>query len=490
MGGGRSLKFNPPLQSLIHFLIFACKLLPPMKKSCYTFMIAFVALTACKKSGKTNSPPASFHKDFAIHESIKGSEQIQNTLGLYQLPDQKQLLFVASRGIGEGYARGFRIGSITKDSAVSWIRSYDLPETYYYQNATCATIDKNQFTWVGGHIFGVPDSYGRPFLVKLNAKGEIVWSKYFVSTVSPLNTARGAAVYALQNGDIAYVTITSFSMILYRLSADGTILWAKSILPGNDLVFDGPFLSGINRYITEAPDGNIYIASTSNYPVKGKNCLVKLSSTGDLVFAKSYLHQPGYSSYPPNIICKENGELIYGSQKGFSSWRPYIYLIGTNGSFLNGKGIPVDRNSFQINELHYNNAGIFLSTTGLYQFNLYMLDASLNVISSEKTLGTSSLYTDEGGASVFDNTTGNWYHLLDIALPGGGNGFQLFKTNEAGRSCHDYNNPPEELGLQAVNPTIKDEISITVQNISFPTLTNLSWQMTSVSTKLETACSK
>lgn len=145
-----------------------------MKKGCYTLLIAITSLTACKKSGKTYQPPALFHKDITIHESIKGSEQIQNTLGLYQLPDQKQLLFVASRGAYESDARGFRIGSITKDSAVNWIRSYDLPETYSYQYATCATIDKNQFTWVGGHIFGVPDSYGRPFLVKLNSKGDFL----------------------------------------------------------------------------------------------------------------------------------------------------------------------------------------------------------------------------------------------------------------------------------------------------------------------------
>jgi hypothetical protein len=454
-------------------------------------MIAVAALAACKKSGDTNSPPALFHKDVTIHESIKGSEQIPKTLGLFQLPDQKQLLFVASRGVGEGFARGFRIGSITKDSALNWIRSYDLPEEYYYQNATCATIDKNQFTWVGGHIFGVPDSYGRPFLVKLNSKGEIVWSKYFVSTVTPLNTARGAAVYALQNGDIAYVTMTGFSMILYRLSADGTILWARSILAnGNDLVFDSPY-SGIQRIIEEAPDGNIYIASTSNYPVKGKNCLVKLSSTGELVFAKSYLHQPGYTSHTPHIICKENGELIYANQKDFMAWRPYIYRIGGNGSFLGGKGFPADLsviNTFIINELHYINASIYLSTIGTYQFNLYTLDASLNVTGSEKMLG--SVYTDRGGGSVYDNTSQKWYHILDVAGTGSGNGFQFLKTGEAGQSCHVYDKAPEELVLEAVNPTVKDEIGITVQNISFPVLTNLNWQMKPVSTLLELTCSK
>ncbi|OQP61878.1 hypothetical protein A3860_30910 [Niastella vici] len=69
-----------------------------MKKIGYAFMIGFAALTACKKSGKTNEPPALFHKDITIHETIKGSEQTQNTLGLYQAPDQQQLLFIASRG--------------------------------------------------------------------------------------------------------------------------------------------------------------------------------------------------------------------------------------------------------------------------------------------------------------------------------------------------------------------------------------------------------
>jgi hypothetical protein len=80
--------------------------------------------------------------------------------------------------------------------------------------------------------------------------------------------------------------------------------------------------------------------------------------------------------------------------------------------------------------------------------------------------------------------------LLDIAgLPGDGNGFQFMKTDEAGQSCHDFK-APEELVLQAVSPTIKDEVSITVQNMSFPNLVNLNWQMSSVSTKLEIACSQ
>jgi hypothetical protein len=471
-----------------------------MKKTVYTLLIAFTALTACKKSGKTDQPPALFHKDITIHESIKGSEQIQNTLGLYQLSDQKQLLFVASRGTDEGYARGFRVGSITKDSVVNWIRSYDLPETYSYQYATCATVDKNQFTWVGGHIFGVPDSYGRPFLVKLNSKGEIVWSKYFVSTVTPLYSARGVAVYALQNGDIAYMTMNGFGIIMYRISADGTILWAKSILQSNELVFDNPYYPSsneptvINRFISEAPDGNIYIACASNNPVKGKDCLVKLSSAGDLVFAKSYSHQSNYACYLPQLICKENGELIYADQKwAFISWRPYIYVLGSNGSFLNGKGFPSDRgvgSPWKINELHYNNASIYFSSSSIYEFSLYKLDASLNVISSKKTLGTNQVQTDKGGGSVYDNTTQHWFHLLDIAgLPGDGNGFQFMKTDEAGQSCHDFK-APEELVLQAVSPTIKDEVSITVQNMSFPNLVNLNWQMSSVSTKQEIACSK
>jgi hypothetical protein len=471
---------------------------------CFPWLLAIPLLSGiaagCKKNGSSDTVEklGAFHKDVIIHEPVKyGSSEVkQQALGLYQLQDPSTMIFTASRGSEEYDAVGFRIGSITNDAVVSWIRSYYLPSSYMYQFANCSAFDNSQYTWLGGHIFGVPDSYGRPFLVKLNSDGDMVWSKYFVNA-GPVATARSIAVTALKNGDIAFLTSSGNSFILYRISADGTLLWGRSI--GNNLQTDPYFgssnmFNNRNQTMVEAPDGSMYIAFASNASFNNKDVLIKVNSAGDLLFAKSYSYWSAPGAYYPHIVCTNDGRIIYGNNKKNSIPDPYFFVIAPDGSVQAAKAFPKDSAGAAvlfINELHYHNNNLFVVTCQGNQMNMYKADLSLNVSSSVKMLGTNGFGTDEGGVSLFNATNNFWYHMWNFTgMYGDGNGFQFMKTPESGASCHSYTEAPGNLVLQPVTVTVLDETGVTVQNITLPTLQTLSWQSATVATTaVETACS-
>ena len=120
------------------------------------------------------------------------------------------------------------------------------------------------------------------------------------------------------------------------------------------------------------------------------------------------------------------------------------------------------------------------------------MDPSLTLLKSEKVLGTSIISTERGGVSFFDNTSNSLYHLLDVSgALGDGNGFQFIKTDNAGKSCHGYSNPPQELLLENSMPTVLHESSIVINNTTSPPLQTLNWQLSSVGLHgKETVCSE
>ncbi len=455
-------------------------------------LFAFSLLTACQKQKQTTEPGLAqkFHKDIILHESVNGNEQPQNALGIYPLTGSAGFLFTASRGMMENEASGFRIGAIEGDE-IAWIKSYSLPPSYDYQFATCSAMDQNQDVWIGGHIFGVPDSYGRPFLVKLDRNGTILLSKYIEIPEGPNKTsARGLSLKLLKNGDLAYLTITSTDLILYRINPQGTIVWVKSISAFPNIIMDDPFrlsnnVSSINKTLAESPQGDLYIAFTSKFPVKGKDVLVKLNSSGNLQFAKSYRYEDSFESYPAQIVCTSTGDIVYADHKWiYSSALPYLYLLSSNGGVLEAKGYPKSvgpGNPFGINELNYFNDQIHLTTTLGYQFADYTLDPSLAVIKSGKVLGSNIISTEKGGTSVYDSRSNSLYHIVDVAgALGDGNGFQFIKTDNSGASCHGYQLPPEELVLKSFQPTIQEEPSLTINNLAIPPMQPLSWTSAAV----------
>jgi hypothetical protein len=440
----------------------------------------------CKKSSGGHSQPKNptlFHMDVTIHETVGQSQPPQMCIGFFQLAsDPGQLVFAATRGIYElNGAQGFRVVGVRKDSTVNWIKSYALPSSYFIQYCSSATIDPQDNIWIGGHLFATDTSYGMPFLVKLDKNGNLLWSKALSDSA---HYSRGLSIKALRNGDVAFLTGDGINLQLFRIAGDGTVKWSKSISGGITLAFEPSTDLYQSTYfnshmIVEASDGSIVVAGNSNFFVQGRDCLIKLTGAGDLVFAKTYTWPSPIPEFPPQIQITENDEIVYAGQKNpnFSGVTilPYLFITSPDGDVLAASSYPSTQPAAwtRLNELNYFQHKIYLSTAGDYEINTFTYDQSLNLLSGIKTLGTNGFPTDYGGMSLYDSTTGSLYHILNIAgMTADGNGFQFLKTDAKGTSCHQYNDAPIALAMtpatltaQSVTPQIVDGTQTFSQNV-------------------------
>lgn len=459
---------------------------PLLATALFALLILF---SACKKNGSTRK--GNFHSDITVFESIGGAEQPQNVLGFYSsVSDPSALLAVASRGMYETEARGFRFITIQNET-ISSIKSFQADAAYTYQMATCAAMDNNENCWIGGHVFGGNNSYGKPFLVKLSRTGAIISSKFynvFDNSSNPISF-RAIGIKALKNGDILFLTHHISGLQIYRINNGGTTVWAKFIPSVSSFGFENPFqklnlISNPINQITETSDGNIFIVNNVN---SVQDCLIKLSADGSMVFAKVYKVSSPFTSGPSQIITLSNDRiLLVGQRNATVTGLPYLHLLSKDGAVLQSKGLPDNHtvmNGFQLNEVQWVNNSIYITTTGGYEFSTYILNDQLSLQQSQKTLGTNIITTDRGGLSVYSGSKSAFYHLLDISgQPGEGNGFQFIRTQQDGASCESYAYPPEPFSIGTLNPTVDDVTSALQLLPPFSHNTsNLDWQSFSVS---------
>lgn len=267
------------------------------------------------------------------------------------------------------------------------------------------------------------------------------------------------------------------------MRTDGTIIWGKTITHNFTPTLLGylNYRNG-NQALAEGADGSIYMAIDSKATSDNKNVLIKLSSTGSLVFAKSYSYLPSLNLLQPHIICLNDGRIIYGDNHDATKCSPSFLVIAADGSLQASFGMPENSapSSLIISELQYHNNNLYLTTCKGYQVNMYKIDASLNALSSVKMLNTSDELSGSG-LSLFDADSSRWYHMWDFT--GGentGNGFQYMKTKEDGTSCHIYPEGPEKLQLQSIAVTTLNETGVTIKDATLPTFQDLSWQSATV----------
>ena len=452
--------------------------------------------TQCKKSNGTGSTtpkvPTLFHRDITIHETINGGEQPQKTLGLFQpASDPSQLIYVATRGRGEQYAMGFRIGGIIKDSSINWIKSYFLPGELF-QYCTTAVMDHDDNILIGGNVFpSASFSYGSPFLMKLSKTGDILWSK---QTADTNWTSRGLVLKILRNGDIAYVTYFGGSYFLYRLDANGNTIWAKTIY-GNSGLGISPYVqeygsnATISQMLEETSDGSIFFGFASNETIPGQDCLLKFSASGDLLLSKTFV-VPGGESHQPALLVTENDDIIYFNQKSSPVAKPYFLVLSINMEIKMMKACDLDVIPWNnVEQLSYNNGKIYLSTAANYELCSYTFDGSLNPLTNVKTLATDGFTADYGGVYTVDSSRNAVYSIQDIAgMQGDGNGFQYLKTDMKGLSCHPYADPVVAMELSPITITLND-LTLTVVDASFPFTKDLNWAGSPIFiTSSETAC--
>lgn len=472
-----------------------------MKSRYFVFIFACLSLFSiqCKKSNSPNSDtpkiPSLFHRDITIHETVKYGEEPQKTLGLFQpASDPSQIIYVATRGRGEPYAMGFRIGGISKDSStpITWIRSYSLSEELF-QYCTTAVMDHDDNILIGGNVFpSASFSYGSAFLVKLSKAGNILWSK---QTADTNWTSRGLVLKILHNGDIAYVTYFGGSYFIYRLDANGNTIWAKTIY-GNSGLGISPYVPeyGVNATISqmleETSDGSIFFGFASNETIPGQDCLLKFSASGNLLQSKTFI-VPGGESHQPALLVTENDDIIYFNQKSRPA-KPYFLVLSVNMETKMMKACDLDVIPWNnVEQLNYNNGKIYLSTAATYELCSYTFDGSLNLLSSVKTLATDGFPAEYGGVYTVDASRNAVYSIQDLAgMQGDGNGFQFLKTDMHGLSCHPYPDQVVPMALTSTSTTLND-LTLTIADASFPFSKDLNWTVSPVwVTSSETACSK
>ena len=461
-------------------------------------------LGACKKHGSSNpnagtSPTThSFFKDNVINENVKGSQTFQHALGYYSLgSDASTQIMVASRGWSEhNDAAGFRIAAINKtNGSVNWVRSYELPDAYYLQMATCAAMDKSENVYVAGQCYqGTAAAIGA-FLLKLDNKGNILWSKAFTNYLG----LRAYSLQVLGNGDLALLTKSHGALIVHRLTADGQPVWSfeaicKPNLPIDDDFYDSQngILSPEYHGLVEASDGSIFAAASGNGPlngVGGTDHLIRLDANGNLLFAKSYtLSNNTGIVRPVQLLAFGTGQVLIADQAAVYAPgpSPFFTLISLDGAIQASRGVPLNTNSqnaLNINEVNAFQGNIYLSTCGGYQFNTYVLDAGLNLKSSVKTAAALDIGTDRGGIALFDGSDLALYDVLNFGGNyGESNGFEVLRNDGKGTPCiNTYTEAPAALTLENKQIMVASDTLFTFSAGPAATFTTLTWQPAPVS---------
>jgi gliding motility-associated-like protein len=161
-----------------------------------------------------------------------------------------------------------------------------------------------------------------PFIIKVNCKGQEVWSKNFGLTQSTANI--GAKIIVTQDSGFVMINnlgvYTNYNGWIVRLDKNGNLIWQKllNLSVGNDVVTD----------IKETSDGHFILsANVKNTPDIG---LVKLDSLGNLIWCKTF-GNIGLSDESSSLIETQDGNyLITG--KYFSMGYANAFLLKTDTS--------------------------------------------------------------------------------------------------------------------------------------------------------------
>src|SRR5579859_75567 len=481
-----------------------------MKKN-HLILAVFLLFGACKKNhdqqsaGGSNVPP--YFEDILINETLANGSNapFQRALGYFPLAsDPGTQIMVASRGSEElNDARGFRIASINNSKGtVNWVSSFDLPDQYFIQIATCAAIDANDNIWIGGHSFqGITPA--NLFLVKLDRSGNLIWSKSF----SNYQGFRAYSLAALSNGDIALFGKSGGAMVCHRLTADGNPVWSTQLVYTwwgtiDDDYYNKPNnLSPENHGLVEGSDGSIYFATSSNSGtanVGGTDRLVRLDANGKILFANVYsLANNTAVVRPVQLTAAGNGQLLLADQMvSYNGWEgcPYFTMLSGDGSVVASRGRPYDPNNvlgITINEVNFYHDSVYYSTCGDNQFNTYILDAGLNLKSAVKTAATSDIGTDRGGISLYDATDRALYYVFNFGgNPGESNGFEVTRNGPTGKPCvTTYTIPPATLLLESTTVSVKADTAVASSGYGpSPVFTSLTWRQYTVTTSPMNVC--
>ncbi|MCK9218943.1 MAG: T9SS type A sorting domain-containing protein [Bacteroidales bacterium] len=193
-------------------------------------------------------------------------------------------------------------------------------KTLYQNFEGTSVFDINQTTDGGYIVAGSTDKYdswGDPFIMKLNACGENEWCRIYTFTKNDFDYA--TSIYPIPGGYIAHIYKTGYlddndHVFLFRLNENGDLLWRQQYAL-SDTLFSGA--AGEHMMLTA--DFKYLINGFCYYPDSGsvepkylRPLIIKVDSTGDAAWELPWRYVNGESFHGESyrsII--DNNQTIY-----------------------------------------------------------------------------------------------------------------------------------------------------------------------------------
>jgi hypothetical protein len=346
---------------------------------------------------------------------------------------------------------------------------------------------------VGGNYWDLNWSNAAPFITKIDASGQLTWSKYITSDFQGGTFKLKVCGQSADGGYFALMEETNTNnFALVHFDAVGNVNWSKAYHPSTLL------LSGYDRHhVAQAPNGDYLL----NFSFMENLLLLRTDNSGNLRWGKTVLGDTAYGKCPgfdcaidgsgnTLLTGKRNNDrmLVYIDQAGTVLWSKmftdggYTHLkkikAMPNGDFLcsgfflhpvNGNQIGllmrIDNNGNTLWRMHYTyqqgfslfgeglsftdfdvmpNGDIQLVSTGFYNPVFVHTDANGYLLESRKLNSQAAYYSSDGPGNIGITADGYLaYAGTDLLYPDATFSVQLvseavFKMNaavNAGGTC-------------------------------------------------------
>jgi len=315
-------------------------------------------------------------------------------------------------------------------SGITWVKTYG-GDKGEYLNCIQKTSDGGFITAGWTSSFGAG---GKDFLVmKLDAYGEVVWSKtyggqYDDNASSIIQTSDGGYIvagntFSFGNANYGY---GYDDVLVLKITSYGDIIWAKK--------YGGKQKDNVYvQAIKQTADGG-YILAINSESYGNHTVITKLTSTGEVTWAKEigtyYSPYVGYSSI---IITSDGGYAFTAACFGIEEWDILIVKLTSNGDLTWAKQYDVWRNqSFSI--IQTSDGGYIINGVvyGRYGVSAGYDDVFLIKINSIGGIEWAKIYGGKGNERLnyFEKTSDGGYI-------GAGMTDSISKDFCPGGICHD-----------------------------------------------------
>ena len=289
-------------------------------------------------------------------------------------------------------------------------------KTLTQPNEGTSVFDVNQ-TSDGGYIISGStdkyDSWGDPFIMKLNTCVYNEWCRIYTSTPDTFDYV--TSIYQIPGGYIAHIYRTGYlyandHIFLFRLDQNGDLLWQQQYA-----ISDSLFVGAAGEHMMLSPDFHCLINGYCYYPDSGttslrylRPLLIKVDSTGNVEWELPWRYVSGehfYGMSERSIVDKNNN--IYSCGRHIEEEatppgdRPTMLKTDENGNEISYHDLIPDTwqaNFFNINWFQDStieiDGGWILTPGGSGQIGVLKVDVNGNIIDSANIMQTVYCFSD------------------------------------------------------------------------------------------------